>query len=59
MVADVMTSTRRRGPSHANRPAGCLEDKTAFRAPPQAQIKLDPSVDVAATQGAPRTVHRR
>jgi hypothetical protein len=40
---------------HANRPAGCLEDETAFRAPPQAQIKLDPSVDVAATQRAPGT----
>jgi hypothetical protein len=38
---------------HADRPAGWVDDETAFGAPPQAQINLDPSVDLAATQGAP------
>src|SRR5262245_52215606 len=38
---------------HADRPAGCLEGETAFGTPPQAQIKLDASVYLAAAQGAP------
>ena len=38
---------------HADRPAGWVDGETAFGTPLQAQIKLDPSVDLAATQGAP------
>ena len=38
---------------HADRPASRIERETAFGAPPQAQIKLDPGVDLAATQGSP------
>ena len=33
---------------HTNRPAGWVDGKTAFGTPPQAQVKLDPSVDRSA-----------
>jgi hypothetical protein len=36
------------------RPA-CAEGETAFGTPPQAQIKFDSSVDLAASQGTPGT----
>jgi hypothetical protein len=34
---------------HADRPAGRINGNTAFRIPPHAQIKFDPSIDLAAT----------
>jgi hypothetical protein len=39
---------------HADRPACRINRKTAFGTPPHAQIKFDPSIDLAATQGPPR-----
>jgi hypothetical protein len=44
---------------HANRSAAWLEDRTAFGTPPQAQVKLDPGIDLAATQGAPGAFRAR
>ena len=38
---------------HTDRPAGWVEGETTFGTPPQTQIKLDPSVDLATPQGAP------
>jgi hypothetical protein len=34
---------------HADRPAGRINGNTAFRPPRHAQIKFDPSIDLAAT----------
>ena len=34
---------------HADRPAARINGKTAFRTLPHAQIKFDPSIDLAAT----------
>ena len=39
---------------HADGPADWVDGETAFGTPPQAQIKLDPSVDLATPQGAPK-----
>jgi hypothetical protein len=47
-------ATARSEHRHANRSARRLNGKTAFRTPPHAQIKFDPSVDLTATQGPPR-----
>jgi predicted metalloprotease len=41
-------ATARSEHRHANRPARCVNGKTAFRTLPHAQIKFDPSIDLAA-----------
>ena len=40
---------------HANRSARRINGKTAFGGVPHTQIKFDPSIDLAATQGMPGT----
>src|SRR6478609_9156764 len=49
---DEHTTTRPEN-RHADRLASRVEREAAFGAPPQTQIKLDPGLDLPATQGSP------
>src|SRR4029077_14126229 len=49
---DEHTPTRSKN-HHADRLAGRIDRETTFGAPPQTHIKLDPGVDLAATQRSP------